>query len=108
MSYAEVVIYAPDDPKRAFQRGRTDRLGRFAFCPHRPGVWRVVLSDGMGHRLTRELKIGQVGEPASPQAPLAGEIPFYLKILVGLSLIFGLCGLAIIARRTGTFPGRQD
>jgi len=50
MSYAKVVITAPDK-KIPFQIGRTDRNGRFCFSPDVPGQWVVVVSDEMGHRL---------------------------------------------------------
>ena len=56
MSYAKVEIHAPDS-KVKFQSGRTDRNGCFAFVPDVPGKWRVVVSDGLGHRLELSVEV---------------------------------------------------
>ena len=49
MSYREAMVYSPKDEKFAFQTGRTDEAGRFAFTPDVPGRWRVVVKDEEGH-----------------------------------------------------------
>jgi len=57
MSYADVLIYSPDDKKVEYQNGRTDKNGVFAFVPDKPGVWKVEVDDGMGHGLVTEVTV---------------------------------------------------
>lgn len=98
MSYARAALFAPDDPERAFLRGRTDRLGRLAFRPPAPGRWRVVVEDGLGHRLEESFEVQpDPAVPAGESRPAAG-LPAHLKALVGVSLVFGLAGLAALWR----------
>lgn len=55
---AEVLVYSPDEPDRAFQTGRTDRDGVFSFVPNTNGAWSVVVDDGMGHSKAVEVAVG--------------------------------------------------
>lgn len=104
MSYAKVDIMAPETTL-PFQSGRTDRNGSFVINTDTPGTWNVVVSDGMGHRLTLDFPVEPDKAPLetsprpSPQAPqktimstLLNKTHRYLKIICGLSLIFGLWG----------------
>ena len=50
MSYLKAEVFSPSDEKIAYQSGRTDAGGRFAFVPDKPGKWRVVVNDDDGHR----------------------------------------------------------
>jgi len=80
MSYAKVEITAPDK-KIPFQIGRTDRNGRFCFYPDMPGKWKVVVSDGMGHRLEMALPVkhvGRVGTSGYIESPIQMHISMYL------------------------------
>ncbi len=58
---AEVLVYSPDEPGRAFQMLRTDLRGRAAFVPDAPGEWRVVVDDGLGHRADLSVSVGADG-----------------------------------------------
>ncbi len=98
MSYAKVAIYAPNDPERAFQRGRTDRSGRFAFSPDAKGSWRVVINDGMGHQIDRKLEVRDLKAGVEVNTPQAEGMSKAWKVVVGLSLIFGVFGLAALFR----------
>lgn len=95
MLYAAVEIKAPDS-EIAFQTGRTDRNGRFMFYADKPGKWHAVVQDGMGHRLAVDMEIGEgKAAPAAVETPLpknSGTLTRPVKILAGLSIIFGLCG----------------
>ena len=94
MSYAKVVITAPDK-KIPFQIGRTDRNGRFCFFPDMPGKWMVVVEDGMGHRLEMNLPVKHI-EHLETSGKIEGSeekfISKYLRIISGISIIFGIFG----------------
>lgn len=59
MAYGEVRIFAPDVPDVPYMNGRSDRLGRFAFVPSQPGIWRVDAKDAEGHATTLTVEIGE-------------------------------------------------
>lgn len=103
MSYAKVEIMAPET-SLPFQSGRTDRNGSFMVNADTSGTWNIAVSDGMGHRLTLDFQVvsdksSSVSASQSTQLPdkeivstLPNETNRYLKIICGLSLIFGLWG----------------
>ncbi len=64
MQFSSVQVFAPDRP-HPYQAGRTDESGRFAFVPGYPGVWRIEVDDGNGHRhrVTIEVDADQVLAP---------------------------------------------
>jgi hypothetical protein len=59
---ADIVIRAPGDA--AYQSGRTDAAGLFAFVPAHPGEWQVLVDDGMGHRRTARFAFETAAAPA--------------------------------------------
>jgi nickel transport protein len=59
MAYAEVLVFSPQDPKVEHQNGRTDKHGKFAFCPDMPGAWRISANDGMGHLCEERWKLAE-------------------------------------------------
>ncbi len=96
MRFSEVLITASDGDEE-FQVGRTDRNGLFLFSPDREGKWRVIVDDGIGHRLVlsktftggdREWRIPAQPEKASfsPPAKAGG-------VVTGISLLLGAAGL---------------
>ena len=94
MSYAALEIKAPDSDI-TFQKGRTDRNGRFMFQPDGPGSWKVSVQDGMGHRLVLDVEVGDdpALEKVQVDMPAVGALPGRLgSILTGVGIIFGLCG----------------
>ncbi len=56
VSYAAVEVLNLKE-KIPFQTGRTDRNGRFLFLPDKPGEWKVVVNDEMGHRVALKTTI---------------------------------------------------
>ena len=95
MSYAETLVFGPGDaPDAEFANGRTDIRGRFAFVPDRPGPWRVVASDGMGHRAETTIQVAEsMDRAAAPPAQTAavsggtgGKAAFGLSLLANLFL----------------------
>ncbi|WP_157237972.1 hypothetical protein [Desulfobacter curvatus] len=96
MSYAEVEIIGPDSDT-PFQKGRTDRNGMFMFRPDRNGLWQIIVSDGMGHRLAleREITDGNGGiKAATPAESVSRKASRPQGIIMGMSIIFGLFGIA--------------
>ena len=96
MSYAAVEIKAPD-ADIAFQTGRTDRNGCFMVRAETPGTWQAVVSDGMGHRLALDFSVaaGQKNAHAVEKTPapvISNRMSRPFTIVVGLSMIIGLCG----------------
>lgn len=89
-----------------FQNGRTDARGRFAFVPDRPGLWRISISDGMGHKTEHAVEVGPADAPAAPAAtapaaPDTDDAPasLPLRAALGLSLLANLALLIALLRR---------
>ncbi len=59
MSYTETRVFSGKDTAPA-QTGRTDRNGRFLFYPDKPGIWKVVVEDEMGHAVILEKDIPSI------------------------------------------------
>ena len=97
MAYAKVLVYAPDETEIEHQNGRTDRLGSFAFLPDRPGTWRMIVSDGQGHRMAAEVNVDPErtfddwADGAGPGGQ-EGEShrPGILGAVCGVSLLFNI------------------
>ena len=66
---AEVLVYSPADGTRIYQMLRTDPRGRASFVPDRPGEWRAVADDGLGHRTEVRVPVGEAGAPAVAPVP---------------------------------------
>lgn len=97
MSYAEVEIKGPQSGI-AFQTGRTDRNGCFMVKTDVPGGWSAVVSDGMGHRLALEFNVNAEAEESenvekAARPALPSQMSRFPKIIAGLSIIIGLCGV---------------
>ena len=96
MSYAQTMIFSPQDQKTEYQNGRTDRKGRFAFYPDIVGKWRIEVSDGMGHKVQAEVN-GGLGKP--DQTPVqkseSAGLNKISKAFFGVSVILFLTSLLI-------------
>jgi nickel transport protein len=94
-SYAAVEIKAPDSDL-VFQKGRTDRNGRFMFQPEVPGRWQAIVQDGMGHRLALDVEVGGAPDTTAKvhvgMSAAGGFQGRFRNILTGLAIIFGVCG----------------
>jgi nickel transport protein len=91
-SYSEYEVYGPADGQ-PYQIGRTDRAGVLSFLPDRPGIWKIkVLGESSHgfHGVTIEVKVDQGFHLESFSKPLVAQ---HTKIIVGVSVIFGLFGL---------------
>lgn len=99
MQYSAVLVFGPDDDEVEHQNGRTDRLGRFAFCPDRSGTWRVEVSDGMGHKVVAEVDVQMDSGTAAAvgHQGLGGSVA--AKTVAGLSLLANVALLAHLWQR---------
>ena len=94
MSFVKVAVTAPGSDT-AFQTLATDRNGIACFAPDAPGDWRVVASDGMGHR--QLMVVAFAGEERSaisspPQSEVA-RLDKLSGVLAGIATIGGATGL---------------
>lgn len=96
MSYAKVTVKFKG-VNLPFQSGYTDQNGYFAFIPDKEGEWSIIFEDGMAHR--SELSVVVTPEEIidyrerKNQHNSIYQSSIYLKLIVGLSLIFGIMGL---------------
>ncbi len=91
-SYSQYELYGPDD-SQPHQTGRTDKNGFVSFVPDRAGIWKLKVwgeSTHGFHGLTIEVKVDQALQLESFSKPL---IATYTKLVVGISIIFGLFGI---------------
>lgn len=101
----DVRVFSPEDSITPYQTGQTDAYGRFMFLPDKKGKWKIIVDDGMGHRvdavidITADMKL----EPASQAS---GGLAQWQKILVALCLIFGFTGLYLfyVSRKKQALP----
>ncbi len=87
-AFAAVTIFSPADARSEYQNGRTDASGNFSFVPNRPGDWKFIVDDEIGHR--QELRIAVGGVAAGTTG---GTQPSWQKALTGGALIAGLTGV---------------
>lgn len=92
VSEADVQIFSPEDKKLIFQQLSTDKNGRFLFSPDKTGKWKVIVNDGMGHGLITDISIEnlQTKKISDMEHPVSSR---FQKILIGISIIFGLTGI---------------
>jgi len=106
MRYAEVMVFSPQDMKVEHQNGRSDRNGKFVFCPDVPGKWLIKVNDGMGHEEKAVVEVGPgaiSGEAAksrtNPASSDSEPLSKVLNIIAGLSLILNVSFSGYFMRR---------
>ncbi|MCS7180218.1 MAG: hypothetical protein NZ891_02570, partial [bacterium] len=87
LSFCDVKVFSPD--KKKFQEGLTDINGRFVFFPDKTGVWKIEISDGMGHGIVKEINVKENMKTESKNR----QFSRLQKILIGVSLIWGITGI---------------
>jgi len=96
MSYASIEIFDSEE-KIPFQSGRTDRNGRFLFYPDKMGNWKIVVNDGIGHRLALKTNIDETLNPNKTEQQAKSikqnSLSRYERALMGISIIFGISGI---------------
>jgi nickel transport protein len=100
-SYSSYELYGPGDTL-PHQTGRTDKNGFASFFPDRAGVWKIKIwgesSHGF-HGVTIDVKINEALQLQSFNRPLVAT---HTKLIVGISLIFGLFGIYAFLRSRRT------
>ncbi|MCS7213316.1 MAG: DUF4198 domain-containing protein [Candidatus Calescibacterium sp.] len=89
LSSANVKIFSPSDDKKEFQICSTDKNGYFFFLPDEKGKWRIEISDSTGHGLVKHIEITEEIRVLGANY----SVPLWQRILIGLSIIFGLTGI---------------
>jgi len=95
MSYSSTEIFDSEE-KLPFQSGRTDRNGRFLFYPDKVGDWKIIINDGIGHRLALKTHIDESLALSTIDSQETGKMTHfsrYEKALMGISVIFGIFGI---------------
>jgi len=90
ISFAETKIFSPNNMKIPFQEGLTDKNGTFVFLPDRPGNWKIIVNDGMGHGIVKIIKINSIEKFKQKHS---ASLSLWNKILIGLSVIFVITGI---------------
>jgi nickel transport protein len=87
MSYAEVLIFSPDDKNIEYQNGRTDRNGIFAFVPDKPGNWRIKVDDGMGHGIVKEITVNtrMLINPVTSGSSVKNDYIAAVAVIIGIT-----------------------
>ena len=99
MAQAEVKVFAPDAPDVPWQEGMTDREGRFVFYPSLKGAWRIVVDDGMGHAVSREIDVDEHGHAHMDADHHHHHHHGASTIVAGLGFLFGIFGIWSLFRR---------
>jgi nickel transport protein len=105
MTYAEVLVFSPDDRKVEHQNCRTDKNGIFAFLPNAPGEWLIRADDGMGHAAEAVVEVKAKGSSDAERAAVAGpkassgSSSKTVRIIAGLSLILNLSLVGLLFQR---------
>ncbi len=92
ISYSSCKIFAPSDMKTPYQQGLTDKYGRFLFVPDSSGEWKIEVDDGMGHGLVKKIAITK--DMTLMKGLERKHLNRYQDILIGISIIFGITGIA--------------
>jgi nickel transport protein len=96
-SYSEYEVFSPNSTEPV-QLGRTDAQGRVSFLPDAPGMWLVKVAADSQHGLhgvTVEIDVDKDKIVKNTSAP---PIAKHTRLVVGVSLLFGLFGLVSLFR----------
>lgn len=94
-SYEEFEIKAPGD-SIIFQKGHTDKLGRIALMPDRPGIWKVRVYSVDGHGATVKVDVGPNQILKDYSRSLYDR---YSRIMTGAGIILGLFGIIMLVQQ---------
>jgi len=84
-----------------FQVGRTDARGRAVFLPDRAGTWRIKAFSEEGHGANLSFTTGVENDIREARKPFLER---HLRVITGVSVIFGVFGLFTLFTRKGRRP----
>ena len=96
-SFESYEVYRAGD-EIPFQVGRTDLQGRVVFLPDRAGTWRIKAFSEDGHGADFSFSTGAKGGVGNASPAFLER---HLRIVVGVSVIFGVFGLVSLVMRRG-------
>ena len=96
-SFESYEVYRAGD-EVPFQVGRTDLRGRVVFLPDRAGTWRIKAFSEDGHGADFSFSTGAKGSAPEGSRPFLER---HSRLVVGVSVIFGLFGLVSLLMRKG-------
>jgi nickel transport protein len=92
-SYESYEVFRPGE-ETPFQVGRTDAAGRVVFIPDRSGRWRIRAFSEDGHGVDFETQTGPSEHVEARTGGGAGTT--VQRIVVGVSVIFGIFGVIVL------------
>jgi nickel transport protein len=81
-----------------YQVGRTDAQGRVVFLPDRAGTWRIKAFSEDGHGADFSFATGAMNDIGEANKSFLER---HLRIIAGVSVIFGVFGLVNLFSRRG-------
>lgn len=96
-SYSEYEVMPPGGGE-PFQIGRTDAQGRVCFLPDKPGQWKVKVAADSQHGLHGVSVDVEVKPDMAVEDSSAPPIATHTRLIVGISILFGIFGLVTLAR----------
>jgi nickel transport protein len=96
-SYSSYELYGPGDAL-PHQTGRTDKNGFASFFPDRAGIWKIKIWGESSHGFHGVTIDVRVNEPLHLQSFSRPLVATHTKLIVGISLIFGLFGIYAFLR----------
>lgn len=114
LANALVKIYSPLESEKVWQSGKTDKNGLFVFMPDVEGGWIFIVDDQKGHKQKTtinyqaqtlnsedvseienktEIEETKAVETAEVKEQTNSGLSNLHKIIIGLSLIFGISGV---------------
>lgn len=102
-------VHVQDAAKKTIAEGKTDREGIFAFPLPKPGRYELIVNAGLGHLTKTDFTIrtsseaDKIGSAIDSNVPSEEEFTAFpwLKIIIGVTIIGGLCLALLIAVVTG-------
>jgi len=66
------------------------QCGSFVFVPDIIGIWKIIINDGLGHGIVKEIEIKDL--KIFKQKNM-NSLSRWHKLLIGISFIFGITGI---------------
>lgn len=85
------------------QRGLVNADGEVAFRPNVPGSWQLRVATEDGHGASIAVEVSDTG-----RIEAGGPTPFGQRLVLSLAILFGLFGVAVMARQWRRCPSMAD